>query len=64
MRSVFHQILARYLGSEQHAFGASARDLWPESWSESRWQAVARAAGAAEEPDGHPRIYREFEPQV
>lgn len=64
MRNIFHAILARYLESEQHAFEASSGKLWPAAWSESRWQAAARAAGAAGEPVGHPRITRELEPQV
>jgi hypothetical protein len=30
MRSIFHQILARYLDSDQHAFDAYSHELWPE----------------------------------
>jgi hypothetical protein len=30
MRSIFHQILARYLASDQHAFDAYSHELWPE----------------------------------
>jgi hypothetical protein len=63
MRHIFHDILARYLESEQHAFDASPRELWPEPRSETRWQAAARAAGQPERADSHPRIYRELEPQ-
>ncbi len=29
MRSIFHEILARYLESEQHAFESTSRELWP-----------------------------------
>jgi hypothetical protein len=63
MRNIFHAILARYLESEQHAFEASSGKLWPAAWSETRWQAAARAAGRAEQPDGQERNYGELEPQ-
>lgn len=29
MRSIVHEILARYLESDQFAFGESSRELWP-----------------------------------
>ena len=29
MRNIFHEILARYLTDDQHAFDASPRELWP-----------------------------------
>ena len=29
MRSIFHEILARYLGSDQYAFESTSRELWP-----------------------------------
>ncbi len=35
MRHVFHEILARYLDNEQHAFDPSWREFWPDvrpSW--------------------------------
>ena len=63
MRSIFHEILARYLGSEQHAFDASPRELWPESRPETRWQAAARGPGRAAKPDRQRSAYAEFEPQ-
>ncbi len=63
MRHIFHEILARYLESEQHAFDASSGKLWPAAWSETRWQAAARAAGRADRPEGDARIYGELEPQ-
>jgi hypothetical protein len=31
MRHVFHQILARYLASDQFAFDTAPRELWPEA---------------------------------
>jgi hypothetical protein len=36
MRNIFHDILARYLDGEQHAFESSPRELWPtvnEFWN-------------------------------
>lgn len=63
MRSIFHEILARYLGSEQHAFDASPRELWPESQPETRWQAAARAPGRATERDSERSTYIELESQ-
>jgi hypothetical protein len=41
MRSIFHEILARYLNSEQHAFDASPRELWPET--QASWHPLAQA---------------------
>lgn len=63
MRSIFHEILARYLGSEQHAFDASPRELWPESQPETRWQAAVRSPSRAAKPDTQRSAYVEFEPQ-
>jgi hypothetical protein len=63
MRSIFHEILARYLGSEQHAFDASPRELWPATQAETRWQTAARSPGRAAEPDRQRRPYVELEPQ-
>jgi hypothetical protein len=63
MRHVFHEILARYLESEQHAFDASSGKLWPASWSETRWQTAARTAVRAERPVSRAGIYRELGPQ-
>ena len=63
MRHIFHDILARYLESEQHAFEASSGKLWPASWSETRWQTAARAAGGAGQADSPSRSYGELERQ-
>jgi hypothetical protein len=35
MRHIFHEILARYLNTDQFAFDTSPRELWPDprpSW--------------------------------
>ncbi len=63
MRHIFHEILARYLESEQHAFETSPRELWPESrppWHPQAPQ-VSRKPSARER--GRQRVYRELEPQ-
>jgi hypothetical protein len=58
MRHIVHDILARYLGSEQHAFEASARELWPQSAARH-----ARPIGEDEPGGGHDVYYGELEPQ-
>ena len=62
MRHIFHEILARYLTTEQSAFDTSARELWPES--RPSWHPQAgRASGSPDPARGrHPRDYREREP--
>jgi hypothetical protein len=42
MRSIFHEILARYLDSDQYAFDASPRELWPEPRAEGVPKAPTR----------------------
>jgi hypothetical protein len=61
MRSIFHEILARYLNSEQHAFDASPRELWPET--QASWHPLAQAASRPVERSRERRVYRELEPQ-
>jgi hypothetical protein len=63
MRSIFHEILARYLDSEQHAFDASPRELWPET--RASWHPLAQAQPASRpvERSKEQRVYRELEPQ-
>lgn len=63
MRSIFHEILARYLESEQHAFDTTPRELWPETQAETRWQAAARDPGREPAQSGQLRVYGELEPQ-
>jgi hypothetical protein len=51
MRPIFHEILARFLDNEQHAFDPSWREFWPDvrpSWhppvtSQAGGQLPARA---------------------
>jgi hypothetical protein len=63
MRHIFHEILARYLASDQFAFDVSPRELWPQprpSWHPE----VRRHAGSpAREHGPHREVYRELEPQ-
>ncbi len=63
MRHIFHEILARYLASEQHAFDASPRELWPEP--KASWHPQARKAAGTSAPEvgRHLRAYGELEPQ-
>ena len=63
MRSIFHEILARYLDSDQYAFDASPRELWPEPTTERRPQSAGKATSRANERVSKHPVYRELEPQ-
>ena len=63
MRHVFHEILARYLASEQHAFDTAARELWPAARHSWHPQAERVTGSPAPERGRHHRVYRELEPQ-
>jgi len=63
MRHIFHEILTRYLESEQHAFDTSRRELWPDSTATWHPQAPQVTGTPAPERGRHPRVYRELEPQ-
>ena len=63
MRNIFHEILARYLASDQPTFETSPRELWPEprpSWHPRAPQVTGRPAPERGRHDG---VYRELEPQ-
>ena len=63
MRHIFHNILARYLESDQHAFEASPRELWPsvnEFWNP---QLTVIPANRAPERYRQQLVHRELEPQ-
>jgi hypothetical protein len=52
MRHIFHEILARYLDSDQYAFEATPRELWPtRPWPESEGNAFQRAVVQAHASD-------------
>ncbi len=63
MRSIFHEILARYLDSDQYAFDTSPRELWPELSSERRPESANNAASRPSERASQHRVYCELEPQ-
>jgi hypothetical protein len=63
MRSIFHDILARYLDSDQYAFDTTPRELWPEPSIERRAESAGKAACRASERATQHRVYRELEPQ-
>ena len=62
MRHIFHQILARYLASDQFAFDASPRELWPQP--RPSWHPGVRRGSEHLVPERgrHQRVYRELEP--
>ena len=63
MRNIFHEILARYLESDQFAFGASSRELWPEPRPTWHPEVRGNTESPAPERDRHHKVYRELEPQ-
>jgi hypothetical protein len=63
MRHIFHEILARYLLSEQHAFETSPREFWPQSSATWHPQAPRVTGSPAPERGRHRRVYHELESQ-
>ena len=63
MRNIFHEILARYLESDQFAFGASSRELWPEPRPTWHPEVRGNTESPAPERGRHRKVYRELEPQ-
>jgi hypothetical protein len=63
MRHIFHEILARYLASDQFAFDASRRELWPEARPSWHPEVCRNTGSPARERSRHHRVYRELEPQ-
>jgi hypothetical protein len=64
MRSVFHEILARYLAADQYAFETSPRELWPETRPSWHPQAGGSPGGGRSgKPGGGRGVYGELEPQ-
>jgi hypothetical protein len=61
MRSIFHEILARYLGTEQHAFEATSRELWPVDGYVPLFSEKPDARTARQDSDT--RSFGELEPQ-
>ena len=63
MRHIFHEILARYLATDQFAFDTSPHELWPEFRPTWHPQAPRVTGSPAPERGRHPRAYRELESQ-
>jgi len=63
MRSIFHEILARYLDSDQYAFDTSPRELWPEPSLKRHHETAGKATSRASERASQQRVYCELEPQ-
>ena len=63
MRHIFHEILARYLDSDQFAFDPSPRELWPEARASWHPQAPRVTGTPAPARGRHHGVYRELEPQ-
>jgi hypothetical protein len=63
MRSVFHEILARYLDSDQYAFESTSRELWPEARSSWHPQAGGSPGGRPAQPGRGRGVYGELESQ-
>lgn len=63
MRPILHEIFARYLNSEQAAFDASPRELWPvERYSfANRQRGTGSGAGRGRSPRGEGKSRREHE---
>ena len=62
MRNIFHEILARYLTDDQHAFVASPRELWPSEHFEYQLP-VGRSAAAGLAADSLKRRATRNEPE-
>jgi hypothetical protein len=62
MRHVFHAILARYLDSEQHAFEASPRELWPSTRPTWHPPVAGQTGGQLPRTARRQQVYGELEP--
>ena len=62
MRHVFHEILARYLDNQQHAFDPSWREFWPDT--RPSWHPPVATQPGGQVPAGARRqlVHRAFEP--
>jgi hypothetical protein len=63
MRNIFHEILARYLDSDQHGFDTTPRELWPSERFEYQLHIGHGAAGLAAESTKRRAARSELEPQ-
>ncbi len=63
MRNIFHEILARYLDSDQHGFDTTPRELWPSERFEFQIQIGRGASGLAADPSKRRAAHNELEPK-
>jgi hypothetical protein len=62
MRHVFHEILARYLDNQQHAFDPTWREFWPDTRSSWHPPVTGQTGGQLPESARRQRVHRELEP--
>jgi len=62
MRPIFHEILARYLDNEQHAFDPSWREFWPDVRPSWHPPVTGQPGGQVPERARRQRVNRELEP--
>ena len=61
MRPIFHEILARYLDNEQHAFDPSWREFWPDVRPSWHPPVPSQAGGQLPERARRQRVQRELD---
>jgi len=61
MRPIFHEILARYLDNEQHAFDPSWREFWPDVRPSWHPPVTSQAGGQLPERARRQRVQRELD---
>ena len=64
MRNIFHAILARYLDSEQHAFVATSRELWPEPRATWHPPVAGQPGGQLPRSARRQQVHGELEPRT
>lgn len=62
MRHIFHEILARYLDNDQHAFDPSWREFWPDVRPSWHPPVTSQAGGQLPKRARRQRVSRELEP--
>ena len=63
MRNILHEIFARYLATDQHAFETTSRELWPSESFEFQLQIGRGGSGLASEPSQRRAAQYELEPE-
>lgn len=62
MRHIFHEILARYLDNQQHAFDPGWREFWPDEKPSWHPPVPGQSGGELPARARRQRTPREFEP--